>query len=68
MFDQYDSIKAMDTQDNISQLLAFGKKQDILDKIYFIQKHLKNSTQINIINLSFHIQDLFKRRHINNEE
>ena len=61
LFDQYDALKGMNIDDNVFKLLSFGKSQDILDKIKFIQNELKKNTKINIINLSNHIQDLMTK-------
>ena len=68
LFDQYDSLKGMNIDDNVFKLLSFGKSQDILDKIKFIQNELKKNTKINIINLSNYIQDLMTKRNLAEKE
>ena len=58
----------MNIDDNVFKLLSFGKSQDILDKIKFIQNELKKNTKINIINLSNYIQDLMTKRNLAEKE
>ena len=68
LFDQYDAITGMNIDDNVFKLLSFGKSQDILDKIKFIQNELKKNSKINIINLSSYIQDLMQKRNLEQKE
>ena len=68
LFDQYDSLKGMNIDDNVFKLLSFGKSQDILDKIKFIQNELKKNSKINIINLSNYIQELMIKRNLAEKE
>ena len=58
----------MNIDDNVFKLLAFGKSQDILDKIKFIQNELKKNSKINIFNLSNYIQDLMIKRNLAEQE
>ena len=64
MFDQYDSIKSMNISDEVVKLLAYGKSQDILDKIKFIQNELKKNSKLNLFNLSTFIQDLLQKKNL----
>ena len=69
LFDQYDSIKGMDIEDNNEQKALNEKKsKEILDKIIFIQKELKKNTLINISNLCGNIQESLNKRNISIEE
>ena len=69
LFEQYDSIKGMDIEDNAEQKALNEKKsKEILDKIIFIQKELKKNTLINITNLCSNIQEMLNKRNLGNEE
>ena len=69
LFDEYDSIKGMDIDDdNEIKRINDKKSEEILNKIKFIQNELMNSSQINIGGLALNIQQLLNKRNINLEE
>jgi len=69
LFEQYDSIKGMDIEDNTAQKALNEKKsKEILDKIIFIQNELKKNVLINITNLYSNIQEMLNKRNLGNEE
>ena len=54
----------MNISDEVVKLLAYGKSQDILDKIKFIQNELKKNSKLNLFNLSTFIQDLLQKKNL----
>ena len=69
LFEQYDSIKGMDIEDNTAQKALNEKKsKEILDKIIFIQNELKKNVLINITNLCSNIQEMLNKRNLGNDE
>ena len=69
LFEQYDSFKGMDIEDNTAQKALNEKKsKEILDKIIFIQNELKKNALINITNLCSNIQEMLNKRNLGNDE
>ena len=69
LFDEYDSIKGMEIEDDIDiKKINDKKSEEILDKIKIIKNELNNNFQIKVGGLAFNIQQLLNKRNIIFEE